>query len=290
MASFPTTTPTKPAGITSGLTISAIHVDDAWDEIIAISDVMRGVTGGNLSVKPASNAGVPLGLRGVASQTADLFQIGSSASATDRLTFSAAGQMTLVATGASTGLKIGTSLIFSNTTDLRLSPGTNGTTAFTVRDSAGTGVALSADTTNLRVGIGSTGAPSTRLHIESGATPTTAAGGIQIGTEASGAAVNFYRSAANTGKTDAALVVGGKLNALSTLTFGAADDVTIATVSGVPTSTIYTGTTSLRVLTNGMELRKSNGESFLILSSASGERWKVTVNDTGSLIVTGVTV
>ena len=58
-------------------------------------------------ITPNDAGGVPLGVRGFASQTANLVQVGSSSSATDRLTLDAAGQLALPVTGSSGGIRIG---------------------------------------------------------------------------------------------------------------------------------------------------------------------------------------
>jgi hypothetical protein len=114
MASFPSSAaqrPTTALGYDSNIAPNQViddeHVGDAWDEIVALENVLLGSTGGSLSIKPASTTGVPFTLRGIASQTSNLLNIGSSTSATDRLTLSAAGQLALPATGPTTGLRLG---------------------------------------------------------------------------------------------------------------------------------------------------------------------------------------
>jgi hypothetical protein len=58
-------------------------------------------------ITPNDAGGTPLGIRGFASQSANLMQVGSSSSATDRLTLSAAGQLALPVTGSTGGISIG---------------------------------------------------------------------------------------------------------------------------------------------------------------------------------------
>lgn len=114
MATFPgsaATRPTQSGGYQSDIAPNQVidddHVGDAWDEIVSLENVLLGNTGGQLSLKPSTTTGVPLTLRGIASQTGNLFNIGSSASATDRLTLSSAGQLSLPATGTTGGLRLG---------------------------------------------------------------------------------------------------------------------------------------------------------------------------------------
>lgn len=57
---FPTSTATKPSGINAGSLIDDLHVDDAWDEIISISNVLLGSTAANLVVTPTTSAGTAL--------------------------------------------------------------------------------------------------------------------------------------------------------------------------------------------------------------------------------------
>jgi phage-related tail fiber protein len=56
---FPSSTATKPSIVAGGL-IDDLHVDDAWDEIVSISNVLLGTTGTTLTLTPASSAGTAL--------------------------------------------------------------------------------------------------------------------------------------------------------------------------------------------------------------------------------------
>lgn len=105
---FPTSIVSKPSGIASAQPIDDIHVDDAWDEIISLERVLLGTDGASLSIKPVAVADVPFTIRGIASQTGNLFNIGSSASATDRMSVSAAGKLNLPVQGSTGGITIGT--------------------------------------------------------------------------------------------------------------------------------------------------------------------------------------
>lgn len=58
-------------------------------------------------IQPIDAGGVPLGIRGLSGQTADLFRVGSTDSPTDRMVVSAAGQVSLPVTGSTGGLVIG---------------------------------------------------------------------------------------------------------------------------------------------------------------------------------------
>jgi hypothetical protein len=59
------------------------------------------------TITPIDSGGVPLGIRGVLGQTADLFRIGSSDSTSDRFVVTSAGQVRAPATGSTGGLVIG---------------------------------------------------------------------------------------------------------------------------------------------------------------------------------------
>lgn len=107
-ASFPTGPATKPAGITSGSIIYHTHVAPIWDEIISVENVLKGSNGASLSLAPITTTGVPLTVRGLGSQSGNLLNVGSSASATDRLTVSAAGKLALPVQGNAGGITIGT--------------------------------------------------------------------------------------------------------------------------------------------------------------------------------------
>lgn len=104
---FPTSAATKPSGISAGQVIDDSHVGPAWDEIISIEEVLLGTSGASIGIKPSGISDVPLSIRGLSSQTANLLNIGSSASATDRMTLSAAGKLSLPVQGNSGGITIG---------------------------------------------------------------------------------------------------------------------------------------------------------------------------------------
>lgn len=270
---FPGSVVTNPTGeVINGLTVKSDHVEQLYLEVVAIEQSLLGALGVNRIMVPVSNAGVPLTIRGVASQSADLINVGSSASATDRLTLSTAGQLWLPATGQ--GLKVGPSSFFitintsSTTTSIRNNADSNGGIQF-----GGATVQLHLDTSNNQLSVGDTGstAYSGVLGLRVDNPGTTAASGMQFGSD-TGAKVNLYRSAANTLKTDANVVVAGSLNIGTTTTFN-------VTPSGT-----YTGTAALTLLAKDLEIRKSNGNSRLILSSANGTRFALKVDNTGQLI------
>ena len=108
MTSFPGSTATKPTGISSGAIVYHTHVGPLWDEVLSLENVLKGLTGASLSLAPATISSVPLTVQGIASQTANLLNVGSSASATDRLTVSAAGKLALPVQGSAGGIVIGT--------------------------------------------------------------------------------------------------------------------------------------------------------------------------------------
>ena len=58
-------------------------------------------------ITPNDAGGVPLTLRGYSGQTADLFRVGTSSSASDRVVINASGQLALPVTGSTGGLSIG---------------------------------------------------------------------------------------------------------------------------------------------------------------------------------------
>lgn len=234
MASFPSATVSKPSGIAAGNSIITAHVDTAWDEVIALEAVLRGgttlaTTGTNLNIKSGATGAVPLVLQGFAGQTADILSIGTSAGTADLFRFKPDGKLHLVGTTNAAGLQLGSSTvsnIWSTGTDVLVRPSTDGTGAVKLRNAADSGSVWRADTTNLRLGIGSDTAPSATLHLAAASTPTTAAFGIQFGSDAT----NLYRSAATTLKTDGDFSVGANLvfNDVS-LSRTAANVLTLAT-------------------------------------------------------------
>lgn len=105
---FPSSTATKPSDILAGYLIDDIHVDDAWDEIIAISDVLLGNSGTTLTLTPASSAGTAiqikdgkLGFAPLVGST-DVFLTRGSGG-----TLETAQKVSLSSQGASYGLRIG---------------------------------------------------------------------------------------------------------------------------------------------------------------------------------------
>lgn len=90
-ASFPTATGTKPSGIVAGALIDDSHVGPLWDEAVAIENVLRGVTGGNLSLVPASISGTPLTIRGLSGQTGKFLSVGDASDATKRIEIDSTG-------------------------------------------------------------------------------------------------------------------------------------------------------------------------------------------------------
>jgi len=235
MASFPTSTVTKPAGIAVSNNVVVGHVDFAWDEIIAVEGVLRGSStlagaGVNLNLKSGATGATPLALQGFADQTADILTVGTSASSNDLLRVTAAGKLHLPGTVNTTGVMLGTSTvtnIWSTGTNVLARPGADATGAVKVRNTDDTSTAVSVDTTNLRVGIGDDTAPAAALHLSAATAVTTAAFGIRFGNDAT----NLYRSAATILKTDGSLDIAGNvlLNGDFSVSRTAANIATIAT-------------------------------------------------------------
>jgi hypothetical protein len=276
MATFPGGTVTKPSGIATSQLITVVHVDTAWDEIIALQNVLRGATlPTTTQIKLAGGAigVVPLTLQGFSGQTADLFNVGSSAAVNDRLQVSAAGKLTLPVATVSGGVSLGTgSNVWTTGTNLRLKPQTDATAAVEVRNAADAGTSVVVDTTNARVQVGSSTVPPATLSLDTGTARTTAAFGIQFSTD-----VNLYRSAADTLKTDDSFIVGVGLTA-TTVTIG---------VMALNTSVggTYTGTGQVTALAKDFEVRKSDGQSRLILSRPDGVRRAIRLDNDDQVIV-----
>lgn len=216
MASFPAATATKPASIVANQAVIVTDVGGAWDEVVALEEVLRGntllATAGQANVKLKSGAtnATPLVLQGFSGQTAEIFTIGTSGSTLDLLRVNNGGKLHLPVATSTGGLMLGTATstqVYTTGNDLNLRPGADGTTAVRVRNLADTSTVAAFDTTNLRVGLGAATAPSATLHLSAGATPTTSAFGIQFGSDAT----NLYRSAATRLKTDNELEVGTNL-------------------------------------------------------------------------------
>lgn len=105
---FPSSTATKPSGINAGALIDDLHVDDAWDEIISISNVLLGTTGTTLTLTPASSAGTAiqvkdgkLGFAPLVGSTDVFLTRGSGA------TLETAQKLSLSSQGDTYGLRIG---------------------------------------------------------------------------------------------------------------------------------------------------------------------------------------
>lgn len=82
-----------------------------WDNVAGAVTGLRqtlGVEDGTAPITPTATAAAvtPLTVRGAASQSGNLISAGSSASASDRLTLSPAGKLTLPVSGASGGLQV----------------------------------------------------------------------------------------------------------------------------------------------------------------------------------------
>lgn len=90
---FPASATQKPDNIISGQDIVFQHVGPLWDEVIRTQGVLLGTTGSVISLITSSTGSVPLTVRGLAGQTADLFRarIGS----TDYFRVGPAGQITV---------------------------------------------------------------------------------------------------------------------------------------------------------------------------------------------------
>lgn len=93
------------------------------------------------SVSPVDAGGTPLTLRGVSGQTANLMQVGSTSSATDRFILSAAGQLSLPVTGSGGGVVFGgdATLYRSGSNALRTSSSLTVDSAFTTAANASIG-------------------------------------------------------------------------------------------------------------------------------------------------------
>ncbi len=215
MASFPTSTATKPASIVAGQAVIVTDVGNAWDEIVALENILRGsstlaAAGTNLNIKSGATGAVPLVLQGFAGQTADILSIGTSAGTADLFRFKPDGKLNIVTTGTTGGLQLGSSSatqVYSAGTDLVLRPGTDATGGVRVVNAAAGSTVMRIDTSNLRVALGENTAPSALLHLLPNTATTTAAQGIQFGNDAT----NLYRSAATTLKTDGDFSVGGSV-------------------------------------------------------------------------------
>jgi hypothetical protein len=280
-ASFPGSVVTNPTTeVVAGSTVKSAHVESLFLEVVALEQSILGTLGANRTFKPASNAGVPLIIQGVASQSADLLQIGSSASVNDRLFITTGGQVNVVQTGLTAGTKYGSGgtavqVYTTGANDLRIKPVTDSTGAVRVRNAADGATALRVDTTNLRVGIGTETTPDTLLHLSPGTDTTTAVFGIKFGTDA---AATFYRSAVGVISMDGGLAIG------TTLTVASSIGLSGASFDTTPGST-YTGTTPVTLRATDFEVRNSSVQTRLILSSSNGTRYALRVDDNAQLIV-----
>ena len=93
------------------------------------------------TIRPIDSGGVPVSIRGVASQTANLLSAGSSSAEADRLGLSAAGQLSLPVTGSTGGVVIGSdaNLYRSASSTLRTDGSLVVNTNLTVNGSASVG-------------------------------------------------------------------------------------------------------------------------------------------------------
>lgn len=93
-----------------------------WDNVAGAVTGLRqtlGVEDATSPVTPTAPAAAitPLSVRGASSQSANLISAGSSSSATDRMTLSAAGKLTLAVSGSSAGLKISDASLYRSATN-----------------------------------------------------------------------------------------------------------------------------------------------------------------------------
>jgi hypothetical protein len=139
------------------------------------------------------------------------------------------GTLSIGDTGFSNGMVAGSGVTVGSRIGFSFSDGTG---SGTYTSQIGIDIAaLAKATTNIGIRIGLGGTYSLQLSSTAG----TAASGITFGTD-----TNLYRSAADTLKTDDALIVTGMLTANGSITMGDAKDIVINTSTGTK---IGTGTT-----------------------------------------------
>ena len=107
-ASAPTGNTPNAQAITATRKIGEVDWDNTASKITGLRQ-LTGAVDVTLPITPTapSAAVVPFTVRGAASQTGNLLQIGSSSSATDRVTVNSAGQLALPVTGSTGGLLLG---------------------------------------------------------------------------------------------------------------------------------------------------------------------------------------
>lgn len=209
--SFPSSVKTKPSfstgyqsDIAPNQVIDDEHVDDAWDEIISLENVLLGNTGAALSIKSSATSAVPVTIRGIASQTGDLLNVGSSSSATDRLSLSAAGRLTLPVTGANGGLRLGSDVTLYRPTSEAVIESNYPIGFKTFPLGAATEIAFRS-----RVD----GDTSNRLSIQAG-------GRLQWGSGSAATDTELFRSGVNALTLSANTTISGTLAATGTITSG----------------------------------------------------------------------
>jgi hypothetical protein len=279
-ASFPGSVVTEPtAEIASQLVIKSSHMDQAYQEIVALENSMLGVIGVNRTFKSTSSSTVPLTIQGVSSQTANLLQLGSSASANDRFIFTIGGQLQFPLAGATAGIKFGTgtatSIYNDGSNSTILQAGVNTAAAFAVAAADGHAV-FSVDTTNSRVKLAgdSTSTPSVKVHIAPASTLTTAAGGIQFGSDT---AANLYRNASGQITSDAGLSIGNALVVKSSTT---SDVVTFATAApGVTLTTAISTDVRAVFAARYIEAIHGSAATGIILRRPDGARRLITIDN-----------
>jgi hypothetical protein len=279
-AAFPGAVVTEPtAEIASTLVIKSAHMDQAYQEIVALENSMLGNTGVNRNFKPVTAAGVPLTIQGVSSQTGNLLQVGSSSSVTDRLVLTAGGQLQLNIIGSGGGIRFGstsaTTFFNSGSGVTTLQAGTDVTQAFVVAAVDGHGV-LSVDTVNNRVKIGGDGTtvPTVKLHIAPNTALTTAAQGIQFGNDAT---ANLYRNSSGQVVTDTGLFISNPLVVKSAST---ADVTSLATAApGVVLTTSITTDVRAVFAARYIEAMHGNAATGIVLRRPDGARRLITIDN-----------
>jgi hypothetical protein len=286
-AVFPGGTVTEPTSeIGSLLTIKTSHIDQLYLEVVALENSILGSLGANRSFKPATSSGVPLTIRGVASQSADLLDIGSSASATDRLVLNAAGQLQLPVSTSTGGLLVNNVAIFSSASDsltIRTN-GTDGTSTFLITNKNNTSTALRVDTSFAppRIGIGQvSSAPQAALDLNPGNSTTNSSYGIRMGND-----VNLYRSATATLRTDSTeLDIGTTGGTIKFITGGSTNP--LITGSTAAQTVTYAGTDYITVASRFIEVATTAATTAtgIILRRPDGARRLLTISNTDTIVI-----
>ena len=231
MATFPTGVAAKPANITDGLQILALHVSTAWDEILALESELLGSGAGAfiMDIRPSAAGNVILQSRQLAGDSQPRFQLtgsgdqrwGSGSAATD-VTLSRSGTRTLTLTGSEV-----------------ITPGNAADIGLTVKGAGSQTAALleaqnSSATVFFRITAGG------QVILSPAGTPTTAAFGIQFGNDS---VANIYRSAGSTIKTDGNIVAAGNATVNNLIMAGAG--------AGIASTNTVVGNPLLRGLITG---------------------------------------